>query len=113
MTKPAVKKSRAGTPPRPLGKHGMALWQSVMAEYEISDSGGVEILVSACSALDRAESLSEAIERDGAIVTVSGALKDHPGLKHELANRAFVVRALQRLGLDVEPVRPIGRPGGR
>jgi hypothetical protein len=33
-------------------------------------------------------------------------------LRAELANRAFVVRSLARLGLDVEPVRPMGRPPG-
>ena len=38
-------------------------------------------------------------------------IKDHPALKHELANRSFVSKTLVRLGLDVEPVRGIGRPG--
>jgi hypothetical protein len=31
-------------------------------------------------------------------------------LKHELANRAFVVRTLARLGLNFETVKPVGRP---
>ena len=36
-----------------------------------------------------------------------------PLLKHELAARAFVVRTLARLGLDLEPVRAgPGRPPG-
>jgi hypothetical protein len=39
-------------------------------------------------------------------------LKDHPALKHELANRSFVVRTLHRLGLDVEAIKPVGRPAG-
>ena len=38
-------------------------------------------------------------------------IRDHPALKHELANRSFVGKTLVRLGLDVEPVRGIGRPG--
>ena len=37
-------------------------------------------------------------------------ITDHPALKHELANRGFVSKTLVRLGLDVEPVRGIGRP---
>jgi hypothetical protein len=37
-------------------------------------------------------------------------MREHPAMKHELANRAFVVRTLARLGLDVEAVKPIGRP---
>jgi hypothetical protein len=40
-----------------------------------------------------------------------GGIKDHPALKHELANRSLVIRTLARLGLDVEAVKPLGRPG--
>lgn len=102
-----------GAPPRPLGKHGMALWRSVTAEYAIEDAGGVELLCMACSALDRAEACREQIDRDGETIrTKTTGLKDHPVLKHELANRAFVVRTLGRLGLDVEAIKPVGRPGG-
>jgi hypothetical protein len=39
-------------------------------------------------------------------------VRDHPALKHELSNRAFVVRTLHRLGLDVERVGRVGRPAG-
>jgi len=31
-------------------------------------------------------------------------------LKHELAARSFAVRTLARLGLEVEAVKPVGRP---
>ena len=110
-TKPRAKPG--GSPPRPLGKHGANLWAAVTHDYRIVDAGGVEILAQACAALDRAEALREAIDRDGLIVTVGGAPKDHPAIKHELANRAFVCRAIQRLGLDVEAVKPIGRPPSR
>jgi hypothetical protein len=44
------------------------------------------------------------------ILTKSGA-REHPLLKAELSNRAFVSRTLARLGLDVEAVRTVGRPG--
>ena len=37
-------------------------------------------------------------------------IRDHPALKHELANRSFVSKTLVRLGLNVEPVRGVGRP---
>ena len=97
-------------PPRKLGKVGFSLWQDVQREYHIADAGGIELLAQACAALDRAESLREQIDRDGEIVRTKTGLKDHPGLKHELANRAFLTRAIARLGLDVEPVRPVGRP---
>jgi len=39
-----------------------------------------------------------------------GAIKMHPGVKDELACRGFVCRTLHRLGLNVETIKPNGRP---
>jgi hypothetical protein len=100
------------SPPRALGQHGRQLWTTITGAYDIADEGGREILAQACGALDRAEALREAIDEDGEIIRSKSGIKDHPGLKHELANRAFVVRSLQRLGLDVEAIKPVGRPSG-
>lgn len=99
-------------PPRSLGKTGRRLWDSIHAEYAIVDAGGVELLLLACEALERAEQLREQIDKDGPVIRLKGGvLRDHPALKHELANRAFVTRAIARLGLDVEPLRDgPGRP---
>ena len=35
-----------GGPPRPLGKHGMALWRSIVTEYDVTDAAGIELLCS-------------------------------------------------------------------
>src|SRR4051812_30115326 len=99
-------------PTRPLGPAGMRLWQDVLRAYGVDDVGGKEILLQACAGTDRAEELAEAIGRDGGIVQTRTGPKEHPGLRSELANRAFVVRSLARLGLDVEAVKPMGRPPG-
>src|SRR5262245_21441261 len=103
---PAVK------PPRKLDRHGANLWRSILNEYDISDSGGLEMLTQACQALDRAERCREAIDDDGEVLRVkkAGSMREHPLLKHELAARSFVVRTLQRLGLDVEAIKAPGRP---
>ena len=53
------------TPPRPLGEHGMRLWQGTLREYDIADIAGREMLAQACAALDRAEELREQIDLDG------------------------------------------------
>jgi hypothetical protein len=98
-------------PPRPLGRHGHSLWDAVMAEYRIEDIGGRELLAQAASALDRAELLAEAIARDGATFFLKGVPKSHPAIKDELQNRAFVVKTLERLGISVEAVKAVGRPG--
>jgi hypothetical protein len=100
-----------GSPPRDLGQHGRKLWDEVQAAYGISDRGGIELLAQACASLDRAEQLAAAIATDGAIVyTRAGAPRSHPAVKDELACRAFVCRTLERLGLNVEAVKPVGRP---
>jgi hypothetical protein len=100
------------TPPRPLGQHGRQLWNSVHAEYEVVDAGGIEMLCLACASLDRAEQLKTAIDEDGPIIRSKAGVRDNPLLKHELAARAFTVRTLQKLGLNFEPVRAPGRPPG-
>ena len=87
-------------PPRALGEPGAALWQRVVAEYELSDVGSIEQLAQACAALDRAEACRQQIDADGEVRRSDTGLKEHPLLKHELANRAFVTRTLQRLGLE-------------
>ena len=38
--------------------------------------------------------------------------RSHPLLRDELNNRALTARLIGRLGLDLEPVRSPGRPGG-
>src|SRR5215204_7170065 len=100
------------SPPANLAEPGQSLWRTVMGEYAIADSGGIEMLAQACAALDRAEACAEHIKRDGEVIRAKAGPKDHPALKHELANRAFVVRTLARLGLDVEAIKPTGRPPG-
>jgi hypothetical protein len=101
-----------GSPPRDLGRHGRKLWDEVQAAYGIADRGGIELLAQACAALDRAEGLAGAIATDGPVIySRTGVPKSHPAAKDELACRAFVVRTLERLGLNVEAVKPgPGRP---
>jgi hypothetical protein len=103
----------SNSPPRKLGPHGMGLWNRVVGAYRIEDVGGVELLAQACAGEDRAEMLAEAVERDGAVVySRTGVPKTHPAIKDELAARAFVVRTLDRLGINYEAVQASpGRPG--
>ena len=99
-------------PPRKLGQHGMSLWQAIQAEYRIDDRGGVELLVQACAAVDRAEALAACVAQDGETIRTKNGLRVHPAVREELACRAFVCRTLERLGLNVEAVKTPGRPGG-
>ena len=97
-------------PPRKLGEAGQALWDVVQNEFRIEDCGGVELLMQACLAADRAEALAARIDRDGETLQTTMGLKAHPCLKDELAARSFICRTLQRLGITDEAIRPIGRP---
>jgi len=97
-------------PPRKLGRHGGRLWKTVMNEYQIDDAGGSEMLALACEQLDRAQECREQIDRDGLMLRTKHGPKEHPLLKAELSARAFICRTLQRLGLTVETIKPVGRP---
>jgi ABC transporter substrate binding protein len=93
-------------PPRPLEEHGRALWDRILSEYDIADAGGREMLLQAAEALDRLQELRAQIT-----VARKNGFRNTPLLKVELATRNFIVRTLQRLGLNLEPLnqRP-GRP---
>jgi hypothetical protein len=100
-------------PPIKLGPTGTSLWTDVLAAYEFSDRASYETLAQACASADRAAEMAARIDSDGVLIWAKTGLRDHPLLKHELAARAFVVRSLSRLGLDLEPIRSApGRPGG-
>jgi hypothetical protein len=100
-------------PPANLGPAGANLWRSIMSEYDISDAGGQALLEQAAAAYDRAERLRVEIDRDGEIVRGRTGMREHPGLRGELAARSFICRTLQRLGINLEAVRMApGRPSG-
>ena len=93
----------APKPPRKLGPAGESLWNLIQSEYRIEDVGGVELLMQACLAADRADELAAIIDQDGARIVTKTGIKDHPLLKHELAARAFIC-------VTNEPLKSIGRP---
>jgi hypothetical protein len=97
-------------PPRSLGEHGLTLWQNVMSECEIEDVGGLEVLAQICGAKDRLEAMRTQIDADGETIIVKGVPKPHPLLRDEIQIRAFICRGLARLGLNLEAVKPVGRP---
>jgi hypothetical protein len=96
-------------PPANLGPAGANLWRSIVAEYDIPDSGGQALLEEACAARDRAERLRVEIDRDGEIIRGRNGIREHPGLRAELAARSFICRSLQRLGINLEAIRSPSR----
>lgn len=103
-------KSTWADPPRNLDKAGRSLWDRIMSDYQIEDSGGLEMLGQACAALDRAEECRSLVASEGILIKVKGGLRENPAAKIELANRAFVVRTLGHLGLEIEATNQDDRP---
>jgi hypothetical protein len=102
---------RKTNPPRPLGAAGQDLWNRITNDYDISDAGGVELLMQACEAAERAESLRRKIDETGELVHSRTGIRSNPLLRDELGARAFICRTLVKLGLNVEPIRgTAGRP---
>jgi hypothetical protein len=95
---------------RPLDEAGRALWIKVQREYVIDDIGGRAVLEQDCGAADRIETIKQAIAADGPVLHSRAGVKAHPALQAELQNRALVIRGLEKLGLNVEPIRPHGHP---
>jgi P27 family predicted phage terminase small subunit len=63
---------------------------------------------------DRARSAAEMIARDGAVVvSADGSMRRHPAVGVERDARAQALRIFRELGLNLEPVNPVGRPSGR
>jgi hypothetical protein len=98
-------------PPRPLGQHGRDFWDRVMAAYAIQDVGGIELLCLAAQSIDRAERCRVLIDRDGELTTTNGGvMRAHPLIREELHARAFTAKCIDRLGINKEAVKPMGRP---
>ncbi len=83
-----------------------------MTEYRIEDRGGIELLAQACAAADRVEAIAAAIDRDGETIHTKNGPRAHPAIRDEWAGRSFICKTLERLGITVQSVKPIGRPGG-
>jgi hypothetical protein len=102
-------------PPPHLDETGAALWREVTSIFEFDDPASYQVLAQACAACSRAEKCRQIIDDEGEMLRLkNGITRAHPLLRDELANRAFCVRALSKLGLDLQPLRSgPGRPPGR
>ena len=113
MTKLRLIDTGAGGPQRPLQQAGMALWRSITGEYDVTDAAGIEPLTLACESLDRAEEIKSLINHAGVgAVSETGHVRANPLLRDELACRAFVSKCIERLGVNQEPTKAVGRPPG-
>jgi hypothetical protein len=62
-------------PPRTLGEPGLTLWRSIQSEFRVVDVGGVQLLLQACLAADRAEALRARIDADGETIATQTGMR--------------------------------------
>jgi hypothetical protein len=107
---PTAPKRNLASPPANLKPTGRDLWQSILHEYVIDDSGSRALLHEACKAADRAAECSRIIDKEGLVIATKMGTAAHPLVKSELLLRSFVIRTLIRLGVVDAPRNPPGRP---
>ena len=98
-------------PPKHLAADGRAFWRGVLSDFNIDDTAGRALLLTACESLDRMAAARQAIETDGAVVRDRyGQPKIHPAAALEKDSRNGFLAALRALQLEISPPKPLGRP---
>jgi P27 family predicted phage terminase small subunit len=99
--------------PSNLSAEAKKMWREIQGEYQITDSGGLTILCTACEAFDRMRQAQKLIDTEGMVSADRfGQSKPHPAIVIERDSRGQMLAALKQLNLDLEPIRDRGRPVG-
>jgi P27 family predicted phage terminase small subunit len=100
---------------RKLSVEAQQIKDGLLAEYDISDTGGLAILQRGLEAFDDMRKAQRVIDKQGmTFLGERGQIKAHPLLTVVRDCRAQFLAALKQLNLDIEPLhdKP-GRPPGR
>ncbi len=110
LPRPRLKLPR---PPAGLREAGKLLWKRIIAEFDLEDHA-LAVLELICQAQDRWADARKVLDAEG-VITLDrfDQKRAHPAAAVERDSRQAVVRGLRSMGLDLEPVRPPGRPAGR
>jgi len=97
-----------------ISREGNKLKRAILAEFDISDRPGLEILDRAIESFCRMREAEAILDREGlTIENRFGETKEHPALNTERKARSQFLLAIKQLNLDVlAPNHKIGRPGG-
>ncbi|HSD42361.1 MAG TPA: phage terminase small subunit P27 family [Burkholderiales bacterium] len=100
--------------PSHLSTEAKSWWSQLVAEFSITDPGGLLLLQTACEAYDRMQQARRAIEADGLMSKGSKRqARAHPLLAVERDAQKALLASLRALNLDLEPLRDRpGRPAG-
>ena len=99
--------------PSRLSAESKRWWKRIQTEYNITDPGGLLILLTALESLDRLREAQFVIKEHGScIMDRFGVLKQNPMCNVERDSRTAFYAGLKALNLDLEPLKALGRPGG-
>jgi len=88
--------------------------KQLIAEYGISDAGGLILIRAIADSMTIELDSMDIVAIDGLTVTDRfGQIKSHPLCSVIRDSRAQKLAALKALNLDLEPIKPIGRPPGK
>jgi P27 family predicted phage terminase small subunit len=101
MTKQTLPK-----PPAGLSRKAAAFWRKVLVTYELGPAG-LELLASACRALDRAEQAAAVLAEEG-ITSLDryGSPKAHPACEIEARSCRSFAAFVRQLGIETDDDTP-------
>jgi hypothetical protein len=92
------------SPPADLSVRARAFYLRMVADFEIDDAPGVELLLEACRALDRADQARAVLDVEGVVVIDRyEQRKPHPAAAIENSSRITFARLLRELNVSDEP----------
>ena len=98
-------------------KHSRAALRQIewiREEYGIEDSPGKLILENLAKNLDTEQNAMKIVKAQGMLIKGDrGQTKAHPLLPVIRDARAQILQCIKMLNLDVEVIKPVGRPPGR
>jgi len=101
-TKP---KTSPPKPPTGMSTEAMGIWKRLHAEYELGDTGAVQILTAALKAFETMRQAEALIAKEGVCTSDRyGTPKAHPAVDIAKNARAQWLNALRMLGLHREAV---------
>lgn len=96
--------------PDGLGPDGKRQWRRVLQEFSLEE-WQLSVLAQACRCLDTAAAAEKVLAAEGVVVRDKfDQLKANPAAAVLRDARSGFLQATKSLGLDLEPVKGIGRP---
>jgi len=94
---------------------GKKLKKDILAEFDISDRAGLEILNRAIESFCRMKEAELIIDREGlTVLNRFNEIREHAAVNIARKARSQFLQAIKQLNLDaLPPNHRIGRPGGR